>query len=300
MPNIQLKVGFKSKEADQHDQLVSFAQGTSLGSLLLKHKYAWNTSFNEKAVKSDSPLKMNIGDGLNFTLIGPTSTSLKNLADDWKSYLQKQFTGKLNDDAWFDDAFELMMEEKRQADMELDPEELEERMVAGSDDWVNDNLAEWKKEDTSLTNGSSIIFLAEYDGKKLLFLGDAIPGQVEAALHMLDTWNGRALNLDLVKVAHHGAWPNNSPGLIDMLQADHYLISTNGYRHHHPGLSTLAKIVSTPGPHGKKSLVFNYRQGNRFSDLELQSMKEKYGHDLLWPEVDQWGNGKDGYVRLAF
>jgi hypothetical protein len=241
---------------------------------------------------------MKMGDGLNFTLLGPTSTSLKDLAEDWKVYLQKKFVGKLNDDAWFDDAFEMMMEEKRQADMELDPEELEERLVAGSEDWVADNSPAWKKQDASLTNGSSIIFLAEYDGKKLLFLGDAIPGQVEAAIKKMESWNGSALQLDLVKVAHHGAWPNNSPALIDMLQADQYLISTNGYRHHHPGLNTLARIVSTKGQHGKKNLVFNYTQGDRFSDLRLGAMKEKYHYDLIWPDVDQWGNGKDGYVRV--
>jgi len=298
LPDIQLQGGLESKEADDRGQLVSLPQGTSLGSLLLKNKYAWNSSFEGKAVKSDAPLKIKIGDGLSFTLIGPTSTSLKDLAEDWKVYLQKKFVGKLNDDDWFDDAFEMMMEEKRQAEMEADGEELEERLVAGSNDWVVDNSPEWKKQDTSVTNGSSIIFLAEYGDRKLLFLGDAIPGQVETAIKQLPLWNGTSLHLDLVKVAHHGAWPNNSPALIDMLQASQYLISTNGYRHHHPGLSTLARIVSTAGPLEKKSLVFNYSQGDRFSDLKLQEMRDKYHYDLVWPDVDEWGNGKDGYVRV--
>jgi beta-lactamase superfamily II metal-dependent hydrolase len=297
VPDIEIKGALKSKEADIRDQVVSFSQGTSMGSLLLKNKYAWNTTFEQKAVKSDLPLKIQLGSGLKFTLLGPTGTALNNLAEDWKGFLQKKFVGQLNDDAWFDDAFELMMEEKHQAEMESEAEP-EERLVAGSEDWVVDNSPEWKKEDQSLTNGSSIIFLAEYDGKKLLFLGDAIPGQVANAVKQLDYWNGNSVHLDLVKVAHHGAWPNNSPALIDMLQAERYLISTNGYRHHHPGLSTLSRIVATNGPHAKKNLIFNYAQGDRFSDLKLQSMKDKYHYDLFWPEVDQWGNGKDGYVKV--
>jgi beta-lactamase superfamily II metal-dependent hydrolase len=298
LPDLKWKGGLESKEADTREQEVSQAQGTSLGSLLLKHKYAWNISFGEKAVKCDVPLKIKVGDKLDFTLIGPSSTSLKDLAEDWKVYLQKKFVGKLNNDAWFDDAFEMMMEEKRQAEMESKAEELEERLVAGSDDWVVDNSPEWKKQDTSVTNGSSIIFLAEYNAKTLLFLGDAIPGQVVEAIKKLEGWNGTSLNVDLVKVAHHGAWPNNSPALIDMLQADQYLISTNGYRHHHPGLSTLARIVATKRPGTKKNLVFNYAQGDRFSELKLQAMKDKYHYDLVWPDVDEWGNGKDGYVRV--
>src|SRR5678816_3765504 len=43
LPDIKLKGGLKSTEADDHGQLVSFPQGTSLGSLLVKNKYAWNT-----------------------------------------------------------------------------------------------------------------------------------------------------------------------------------------------------------------------------------------------------------------
>ena len=296
-PAFDLNGGQESNDADDDEQLVSHKQGTSLGSEILKNKYNWNSSFGGQAVKADQPTTLNIGDGLKLTLLGPTQKALDNLAEDWYDYLKKIFPGKINEDAFFDDAFEKMMEGKRQAELAktiLDQDEL----VSASGDWVEDHTVEWELEDSSTTNGSSITFLLENDGKKLLFLGDAIPSQVEDQLKKIMPEDQFPLHVDVLKVAHHGAWSNNSPALIDRIRANYYLFSSNGRRHHHPHYETMAWILKKHGSTSGKNFVFNYKQSDRLLDVDNFQMKQTYNYNTLWPDVNEFGQGTDGYIKL--
>ncbi|WP_299436718.1 MBL fold metallo-hydrolase [uncultured Aquimarina sp.] len=297
IPDIPIVGGKESIETENEIQLVSYEQGTSLGSLLLKYGYKWNTTFNSLAVKTDQPLKLKLSDNLELTLLGPTQTSLDKMANTWYRYLKKIFAGKINQDSYFDDAFEKMMEEMRQAD--LDEAILDEEMLVSTfGDWVENYNKPWEKEDKSPTNGSSIIFLLEYRDIKLLFLGDAIPSQVEEQLKKMIPEDQFPLQIDVLKVAHHGAWKNNSPELIKMVQAKYYLFSSNGRRHRHPNFETMASILNNHPVASYKTFVFNYKQGDRLLDIDDDMSKQKYNYDTLWPDVDEWGNGVDGYVKL--
>ncbi|GAB1857241.1 hypothetical protein MHTCC0001_20770 [Flavobacteriaceae bacterium MHTCC 0001] len=296
-PIIPIREGSESIDPDSDVQFVSHKQGTSLGSQILKHGYAWNTTFNGAAVKADMPRTFNLDTDLKLTLLGPTQKALDNLAEDWYDYLKTIFQGKINEDEFFDDAFEKMMEGRRQEDLEalvID----QEAFVSTSGDWVKDNAVDWKKEDSSPTNGSSIICLMEFDGKKLLFLGDAIPSQVEAQLKKLLPEAEFPLHVDVLKVAHHGAWYNNSPELIDRLRAHYYLFSSNGRRHHHPHLETMAWILKKHGAASSKTLVFNYKQADRLNEIDRPHMKATYNYKTVWPDVNDFGIGDDGYVKL--
>ncbi|MFD2562357.1 ComEC/Rec2 family competence protein [Aquimarina rubra] len=296
-PMIDIIGGKESAETEDDIQLVSYEQGTSLGSLLLKHKYNWNTTFDSLAVKADEPLKLKLSNDLYLTLLGPTQSSLNKMANTWYRYLKRIFAGKINQDAFFDDAFEKMMEEMRQA--ELDAAILDEEMLVSTfGDWVENYTKSWEKEDNSPTNGSSIIFLLEYGGKKMLFLGDAIPSQVEEQLKKLTPEDQLPIQIDALKVSHHGAWKNNSPELIKMIQAKYYLFSSNGRRHRHPNFETIASILNNHPVESHKTLVFNYKQGERLLDVDDDLSKKKYNYDTIWPDVDEWGNGIDGYVKL--
>lgn len=298
VPNIPIIGGSESLNADDDEQLVSHRQGTSLGSQILKNNYAWNTSFNGTAVKADLPFEVFSNDSFKLTLLGPTQNALDTLSKDWYTYLKKIYQGKINEDVFFDDAFEKMMEEMRQAELEklsLDQEEL----VSFSGDWVEDHTVDWENEDSSPTNGSSITFLLECGAKKLLFLGDAIPSQVENQLKKLIPEDQFPLKVDVLKVAHHGAWSNNSPELINRIRANYYLFSSNGRRHHHPHYPTMAWILKKHGTDTLKTFVFNYKQSDRLIEVDDDQMKHKYNYLTLWPDVDEFGNGTDGYVKLS-
>ena len=294
-PPLQLRGGLESREADATDMPVSHRQGTTLGSHLLKNNYNWNSHFGHQAVQVDQPIREKIADQTYITLLSPTPEALQHLADQWYKFLRKKFAGKINENAFFDDAFELMMEEERQAAIDATPVLIPDQLVSGEGDWVEQFSKFFDSEDDSETNGSSITFVLEMAGKKALFLGDAIPSQIIAQIKKIKPANN-PLQVDVLKVAHHGAWSNNDPELFALVHADYYLFSSNGVRHHHPHLPTLAWILKKNT--SPKTLVFNYRQKDRLSFLEDAQMQKKYNYALLWPDIDDFGRGKDGYIRL--
>jgi beta-lactamase superfamily II metal-dependent hydrolase len=120
------------------------------------------------------------------------------------------------------------------------------------DIWAADEF----KKDSSLPNGSSIAFIAEADGKSMLFLGDAHDQTVVDSLQSLGYCSESKLNVDFVKVSHHGSRHNTSKHFLAMINAGKYLISTNGLRHGLPDKRTIARILAST----EDSLIcFNYR-----------------------------------------
>jgi beta-lactamase superfamily II metal-dependent hydrolase len=76
------------------------------------------------------------------------------------------------------------------------------------------------KPDTTEANGSSIAFLAEYDGRSALFTGDAHAPVLETSIRTLLRNRGRdKLTVGAFKLPHHGSKYNVSPALLGLLDA---------------------------------------------------------------------------------
>ena len=114
------------------------------------------------------------------------------------------------------------------------------------------------RADTSKTNATSISFLFECNGVRILFTGDGGDGRIVKSLTPIAQAEGGRLRLDALKVAHHGSAGNISQRLLDLIDCPRYLISTNGDRHAHPDPIAIARILVHGGP--DKELVFNYRE----------------------------------------
>lgn len=110
-------------------------------------------------------------------------------------------------------------------------------------------------EDRSVSDTSSISLLIEWVNKRLLFLGDSIPSDVLGSLNRLHYTKDNRLNVDLVKVSHHGSKYNTSTPLMKCLKCRKFLISTNGKIHGHPDKQALARIIDTQD---SPELIFNY------------------------------------------
>ena len=124
-------------------------------------------------------------------------------------------------------------------------------------------------EDTSPTNGSSISLLIEYKEYKLLFLGDSFPSDVTASLKQLGFSLDNKINLNVMKVSHHGSKHSTSNELLRLINCEKFLISTNGKQRHHPDKETLARIINSQC---KPCFIFNYdRIRQIFTDQELAS-----------------------------
>ena len=124
-------------------------------------------------------------------------------------------------------------------------------------------------EDNSPTNGSSLSMLIEYKQFKLLFLGDSIPSDITTALKKLGYSKNKKLKVDIVKISHHGSRNNTSDELLEIIESDKYLISTDGKKYNHPDKETLSRIIVSQN---HPCFVFNNNiYQNIFSADELAS-----------------------------
>jgi len=117
------------------------------------------------------------------------------------------------------------------------------------------------KKKNELANMASIAFIIECDGLKALMLGDSYPDAIEKELRKKYS-ETNPLKVDVVKVAHHGSKNNISNTLLDIIDCQDYIISTNGGagNTHHPDREALANILCHPRRDRNKPirLYFNY------------------------------------------
>lgn len=97
--------------------------------------------------------------------------------------------------------------------------------------------------DDSIPNLSSIVCVAELKSKRMLLTGDALGAKVLAGLEtagFLPSGDGK-MELDLLKVPHHGSSRNVTAKFFERLPARHLVISANGM-HDNPDIETLEMI----------------------------------------------------------
>lgn len=139
------------------------------------------------------------------------------------------------------------------------PTEVESGATSAHDNDYQLSLEEiWEADgfesDSSVYNGSSIAFLLEADDKRMLFLGDAHDQVVVKSIKELGFSETNRLQLDLVKVSHHGSQYNTSSEFLSLLQSSRYIISTNGLRHGLPSKRAIARIIKETDA----QICFNY------------------------------------------
>ncbi|NBM21113.1 ComEC/Rec2 family competence protein [Streptomyces sp. GC420] len=136
--------------------------------------------------------------------------------------------------------------------------------VVAPDDEALDELAErWREakrrkdpdvirasySDGSIPNLSSIVLLIEHEGRTALLTGDARGDRILAGLRATGLLTGSGpLHVDLLKLPHHGSDRNVESDFFEQVHADHYVISADGIKHHHPGEDTLRMLVGSRDP----------------------------------------------------
>ncbi|MDD3339254.1 MAG: MBL fold metallo-hydrolase [Lachnospiraceae bacterium] len=90
-----------------------------------------------------------------------------------------------------------------------------------------------RRKDKSQSNRASVVFIFCYEGKKLLFTGDAWGTDIVTALPPKITF-------DLIKLPHHGAVGNITEEWKD-IRCKSFLVCTDGIAH--PDKQTIAKIL---------------------------------------------------------
>ncbi|MFC4557315.1 MBL fold metallo-hydrolase [Virgibacillus kekensis] len=251
---------------------ISARQGSTLGALLMQGNYKWNYSFKGLAISSNNKLQIELND-ISINVISPNDTKLERLKNKWlKELKKKKWNFKISKDKLFDDAYEFMLLMDQESTVEHS-----EISKGTENDAISIVEAATKEDETldcSVTNGSSIAVMIEYDKKRLLFLADAHPDIIYESLMGMEI-----SNFDLVKLPHHGSKKNMTLKLAKLLKSEIYLVSTNGDKHLHPDLEAIAKIIYS---HSKvpKKFYFNYETLTS-KQLNETSLRNQYNYGQI-------------------
>jgi beta-lactamase superfamily II metal-dependent hydrolase len=161
--------------------------------------------------------------GIKFTILSPTENKLKKLLMVWKRKSPESLTSSGEGD--YKEKFDTLL--------------------------IGDKF----KEDTSISNGSSIAFIFEYNEKRILMLGDAHNRVIIESLKKLKYSSENPIKIDYVKLAHHGSKKNTSEELLNMIDCNDFIFSSNTDIHRLPNKTTIARLVKVK-PQSK--LWFNY------------------------------------------
>jgi len=139
--------------------------------------------------------------------------------------------------------------------------------------------------DASITNLSSIMFMVESEGKKLLFTGDGLGRDVLDILSEKEMLNSEGkLHVDILKVPHHGSERNVSELFFERVTADVYVISANG-RDDNPSFLTLKWIIELGRKYNRKVtiVVTNKTENIKKAQQIYDSKKFQYRFVFLDP-----------------
>lgn len=146
-------------------------------------------------------------------------------------------------------------------------------------------------EDTGIANAASIAFLAEFSGKALLVGGDARSDVLcDSIRSLLSQREQKRLRLDAFVIPHGGSQRNLSRELLELLECDRYLVSTNGAVFQHPNRETIARIITfgRATPDRPLTLVCNYR--SQFTDVWANpELQKRYRYTLVYPHQPDAG-----------
>lgn len=267
----------KGLPKNERNKTISAVEGSALGALILDGNYNWNTSFNKLAVCIENMPnnEIRLNNSVTLKILSPCLDDLEQLDSHWMTELKKNkgFKGNITKDDIFDDAFEFLIGQAIEKKLQK-----KYKLISSREDWSEIALDEEKHVDIEPVNKSSIAFVLEYKNKenkdkKILFTGDSDPNRIyESLINCYKMKSGDKINFDIIKISHHGSKYNTSNKLLEIIDSDKYIISTNGNIYGHPHIETISKIVCREYDKTRE-LIFNYSNIiERFDDEELKKL----------------------------
>lgn len=269
-------------KTDSNEGDIGAKQASLLGKIILKNNYPWNQDFNGDAICLEN-IQVAIFDGpIKIILLTPSKQRLENLENEFIRELNKLGL-KPNSNEIFDDAFELLSREESKV-------KSTEGNISGGEYVISSNTIKTFSQatnyikDDAIGNGSSISFILETEGKKMLFLADAFAEDIVTRLKELyPNKKEYPIYFDLVKVPHHGSFRNNSSELYKIIDSDKFLFSTNGNHpsHKHPDMETISIIINRVLPKGTefRELIFNYDLGH-LKDFKKEELEKEFKYKI--------------------
>lgn len=200
-------------------EAASVRQGRELADILRRLGLDGNKPFNG-LVQYGAKKQVTIGD-LKLQVIGPNEANLELLRKDWAKKV-----------------VEIIKKEKDK-----------EKAAARAADYL----------DKSPYNLSSIVVLAECDGKTMLLTGDGRGDHTLDELEKAGLLKNGTLRVDLLKLPHHGSSRDVKADYFETILAKHYVISADG-NYDNPDLETL-EMLSAARPDDDFTIHLTYPFG---------------------------------------
>jgi beta-lactamase superfamily II metal-dependent hydrolase len=256
-------------EIDPKREPLGAVQGEKLSMGIKRFAWPWNEAFDGGAVSVGSvgTSSLSLRGGLHVKLLSPDDASLAALIPRWERELAKAGLRPHDPDTALEEAAS-----DRERLSTLNVETL---------------AAKHFRPDTATPNGSSIAFIAEFEGKRVLLAADAHPHIMVESLRALGFDERTPCKLACYKVSHHGSRANTSPELLRLLDCTTFGISTDGSRHGHPDPEFISRILMND-PHRKKTLAFNNRHAEALIWNDPELMK-RHNYRCLFPKNDREG-----------
>ena len=221
-----------------NDELISTKQGDSLKELILLK------SPDVKLLEITTIDKSIIIGGIEFVILSPTPQIKEELYRQWQlSNLPKTNNDNVN----------ISSQE------EIYSNSLEDlSKIAFSPD---------KSINNDIFNSSSISFILKCLDVSILLLADSRPEIITQSLRLNYFSETKPLEVDYVKVSHHGSLNNTSQEQLSLIQSNNFIISTNGGTadHKHPSRETVARIVYNSQ---RKDKLLNIYFNHKINDLK--------------------------------
>ena len=243
-------------------------QGDAFTDALHRRGWPWNTAFSRGPIvlPDGKPMEVAGPGGLAISLLSPTTSALARLRAHWMEFR------RLDD---------------RNEEEQIVPPELETygpklETTPGN---VGALAGAATSQDRTVPNGSSIAFIAEFEGRRLLLAADAHPADLVRSLRHLNATAPQTIHL--AKISHHGSKANTTTQLINEMNARRFAISTSGARNKHPNPEAIARLIWGRPP--VVELHFNYR--SEYTEVwDGETMKASFGHVCFY--------GDDGTISV--
>lgn len=142
-------------------------------------------------------------------------------------------------------------------------------------DFINEESQNFKfTQDTSVKNGSSISFILTINKKHFLFLADSHPKGIVAQLKVLGYSNDNPINVEIMKISHHGSKANTNKELLEIVKTENYIISTDSSGNNHPNKRTLSRILNL-NPNAIFHFNYEHVRNEIFSTQDRRDFKIK-------------------------
>lgn len=190
------------------------------------------------------------GNNANITILSPSRDTLKDYLDNWIEYNKSH------------------------------------KISATANDW-NENIDRLYNNsyepDNSMYNKASISFIIEIESRKIMFLGDSDPIIVKDKLLSLGYSSENPIKVDLIKLAHHGGKHNICNELLEIIDCDKFIISSNG---RNLSKETLSKILLKKDRYIKKKVIFYFNYSKKYyegmfkaNDMEIYNFECIYANE---------------------